>query len=499
MKNRFLSMFLAGTLLVAASCIDNDEPQGLQEMRKAKAELMQASAAVQLAEAELRKAEAVAKEAEARITSAQAEALEIANAIQSARNEAEKEELKLKLERLAEQQKADLAQLMAATAKWEAEYQKALVDLEATLATYRNSKYAGELQTVLGDLTTVRGKITTLRGQIAGKQAELIAYVTRDSLTANRRIRTAVTTAQKNYDLGAEKAELLKKAKEGSVAQWGQTRDEMAARMEALAAKWTELAPQQILLKEKYMNLNRRFYEQQYMIDGDYTSYANRVMSLGMEPDPGLDPRQTLKVVVPASLQGLFDSRIGYPFEKDGDVYTFTANGMEEALQVLHYAVDPNTGKYFYDEFPENVQHYGLIPEFEQWILSDNDMAHAERIKAQYETKTAEAKARYESQVNIYKSLREKYIAAAEAYGYDWTQVNNSTEKHLWSTTYGAVSAFYDDYDRKVADDPLYAPTAAELKTVAAQIANYLKKRVYLTSEYHLDPLVVLDPMQPED
>lgn len=502
MKHCFLSVFLAGTLLVATSCIDNDEPQGLQEMRKAKAELMQASAAVQLAEAELRKAEAVAKEAEARITTAQAEALEIANAIQSARNDAEKEELKLKLERLAEQQKADLQQLMAATAKWEAEYQKALIDLEGTLATYRNSKYAGELKTVLGELKTVRGTITTLRGQIVDKQAELIAYITRDSLTANRRIRTAVTTAQKNYDLGVEKAALLREAKEGSTGQWGQTRDEMTARMEALKTEWTEYAPQLIQLQDKNTELNRRFFEQRYLIDGDYSSYANGVTGLGLEPNPNLNPMQTVTITVPASLQELFEKQIVPNYrnvKKNELVYTLESAGIEAALRIFRYAYDPGTDAYYYEDFPDGLSASGMIPTIETWILSDNDIAYADRLKTQFEAKSAAAKTLYETQIDIYKKLRTKYIAAAEAYGCDWTQVNNSVDRHLWFTTYGLVSNFYYEYDRKAAEDPQYAPSAAELKTVAAQIANYLRKRVDLTSEYWLDPLVVVDPLKPQE
>lgn len=498
MKHRILSMFLAGTLLISASCIDNDEPEGLQEMRKAKAELMQASAAVQLAEAELRKAEAIAKEAEARITAAQAEALEIANAIQSARDEAEKEELKFKLERLAEKHKADLQQLMAATANWEAEYQKALIDLEATLATYRNSKYAGELQTVLGDLTTVRGTITTLRGQIAGKQAELITYITRDSLTANRRIRTAVTTARKEYDLGVEKVDLLKKTREGNVAQWGQTRDEMAARMEALKTDWTKYNPTVVQMNGQLATLIRKIYEQQYAIDGNRQNYRNNLIVNNMEPDPNIDATRKVSFDVPVALQPLFESHFnGRGFEKQGDRYTREVEGLEPALREMKYAFE--NGTYLYQDFPDNVSLYGLIPEIEKWQLSDNDLAHAGLLKAQYDAKTAELKDLYNDYLDLYSEHRSKFIAAAEAYGYDWTRVNDNAHNHLWFPTQSAVWSFYYAYDEKIAEEPLYHPTDAELKTVAAQIANYLLKRVNLTSEYWLDPLVVLDPLKPAE
>ena len=66
-KKLFLGAILLGTMVVSTgaltSCIDNDEPEGITELRGAKAELLRAKAAVELAKAEVQKQEANIKAA----------------------------------------------------------------------------------------------------------------------------------------------------------------------------------------------------------------------------------------------------------------------------------------------------------------------------------------------------------------------------------------------------------------------------------------------------
>jgi len=84
MNKKVLSAILFSALFAGTgtftSCIDNDEPAGIEELRGAKAELLraqklvaEADAAFKLAKAEVKKAEAAKKMAEAKIAEAQAE------------------------------------------------------------------------------------------------------------------------------------------------------------------------------------------------------------------------------------------------------------------------------------------------------------------------------------------------------------------------------------------------------------------------------------------
>ena len=75
-KKFYLGAILLGAMTLSTgaltSCIDNDEPEGITELRGAKAELLRAKAAVELAEAEVKKQNANLVAAEAKIKEAMA-------------------------------------------------------------------------------------------------------------------------------------------------------------------------------------------------------------------------------------------------------------------------------------------------------------------------------------------------------------------------------------------------------------------------------------------
>ena len=97
------SAFFAGTGTFT-SCIDNDEPAGIEELRGAKAELIRAKVAVEaanatykLAEAEVQKAEAAIKNAQAELKKALAEEQELKNELLSIQNEEARFDLEQKI------------------------------------------------------------------------------------------------------------------------------------------------------------------------------------------------------------------------------------------------------------------------------------------------------------------------------------------------------------------------------------------------------------------
>ena len=96
---------LAGATPMLQSCVDNDEPEGINVLRKAKAELIAAKKIVQEAEAARLKAEAAKLEADAElikaqatIAKAQAELINAQTETERARLEQEIAEAKAKLE-----------------------------------------------------------------------------------------------------------------------------------------------------------------------------------------------------------------------------------------------------------------------------------------------------------------------------------------------------------------------------------------------------------------
>ena len=101
MNKKVLSAILFSALFAGTgtftSCIDNDEPAGIEELRGAKAALLlakveveKADAAFTLAQAEVEKAKAAIKNAKAEYEAALAEGQRLANELQAAQNEQEK-------------------------------------------------------------------------------------------------------------------------------------------------------------------------------------------------------------------------------------------------------------------------------------------------------------------------------------------------------------------------------------------------------------------------
>ena len=98
------ALLLMGATTTFTSCIDNDEPAGITELRGAKAELLKAKAVVEqanasmiLAQAEYQKALAAHEQANADYRQAEVEMQKLLNELQAAQNEAEKAKLEAEI------------------------------------------------------------------------------------------------------------------------------------------------------------------------------------------------------------------------------------------------------------------------------------------------------------------------------------------------------------------------------------------------------------------
>ena len=212
MNKKVLSAILFSALFAGTgtftSCIDNDEPTGIEELRGAKAELIrakvaveQANAAFKLAQAEVEKAEAAIKNAMAEKEKALAEKAKLEAELQAITNE----EAKFNLEqRIAE------AELAAEEAKLE--HEKAMLELKQELA-----KAQREYELALAQIAIAKAiaseadkvKVSELELAVSEAQADV------DKALAD------VETAEENYynaTLDAKKNEVSMKRLETAVA-----------------------------------------------------------------------------------------------------------------------------------------------------------------------------------------------------------------------------------------------------------------------------------------
>lgn len=188
-KKFYLGAILLGTMVLSTgaltSCIDNDEPEGITELRGAKAELLRAKAAVQLAKAETEKqtanliaaqaavqqAIAAQEQAKVKIVEAEAKIEEAKAALLDALTERAKAEA-LKALTEAEKEK-ELAKLEIEKAKAEAEAHITEQKRLQAISQQQLENILREIETAKAVLTDAQQvKLTALEDELTKKQKD---------------------------------------------------------------------------------------------------------------------------------------------------------------------------------------------------------------------------------------------------------------------------------------------------------------------------------------
>jgi hypothetical protein len=145
-------LLMAGTSTsLLTSCIDNDEPAGIIDLRGAKAELLRAKAAVEQAEAAIKTAQVKWYEAEAEIKNQEAEQEKLKTSWLEAKYQAQKDSIQAQTKKYVEQQNKLYIEALQKSAEANAAYQKALAEIEAALVGVKESAYAERLMGLLSD------------------------------------------------------------------------------------------------------------------------------------------------------------------------------------------------------------------------------------------------------------------------------------------------------------------------------------------------------------
>ena len=145
-------LLMAGTSTsLLTSCIDNDEPAGIIDLRGAKAELLRAKAAVEQAEAAIKTAQVKWYEAEAEIKNQEAEQEKLKTSWLEAKYQAKKDSIQAQTKKYVEEQNKLYIEALQKSAEANAAYQKALAEIEAALVGVKESAYAERLMGLLSD------------------------------------------------------------------------------------------------------------------------------------------------------------------------------------------------------------------------------------------------------------------------------------------------------------------------------------------------------------
>ena len=154
------ALLMGGVTTSLTSCIDNEEPAGITDLRGAKAELLRAKAKVQEAEAAYKTAQIAIEEAKAAYLQEKVAQEKLETELKAAKTEAQKEKIKQKMQLRAEEFKAELLAAQTNTLKADAAYKQALIDIELALSTYKEDRYAQELKDFLSGTNKKNGQFT---------------------------------------------------------------------------------------------------------------------------------------------------------------------------------------------------------------------------------------------------------------------------------------------------------------------------------------------------
>lgn len=152
-------LLICGTAATVTSCIDNEEPAGITDLRGAKAELLRAKSQVAAADAAYRLAETAWMQAQADYQAELAKQEAFKTQWHEAFTASEKQRIEQEMQISAEEFKAELLKKQQATAIAQAEYDKAIIAIEAALVGYKESVYAAELEKLLNDSYSIGYKV----------------------------------------------------------------------------------------------------------------------------------------------------------------------------------------------------------------------------------------------------------------------------------------------------------------------------------------------------
>ena len=205
------ALLMSGTAATFTSCIDNEEPAGIEAMRTAKAEFYSAQAALKLAEVEYENAKTQLKLQEVEKEKYMNEALRLQNELLAAENENEKKKLALELAE-AEKQHEIAMQVYETTLKEaEAAYQVALKNFDIAMANI-NSAYTAEYARILASITSNRAEYKKISAEITDKELTLMQFAeeTLDTASVRGKLDRNVEKLTAELDLMKNELDLLK-------------------------------------------------------------------------------------------------------------------------------------------------------------------------------------------------------------------------------------------------------------------------------------------------
>ena len=518
------ALLMSGTAATFTSCIDTTEPAGIEALRGAKAELLQAKAQVELAEAQKRLADAEYKKALAAIKQEKAKQEALATALQTEKNAKKIAEIKQQMELSAAQHRQKMAVALAAAEEAEKKYQETLIDIELALLGYKENVYAEELKKLLTTTTfkytsvtfefiikdgqyqydengniqytekkedvdiagyySLIQKLSEKRNQLADLNRELINLSLKFDYTDLKKDNQArIDYYQGLIDAETELLAEYKKIGDMDITAW-------EAEYEALKTKIETAEEAQTAIDDKLANDLLPYQEKQREIDAKYSEVKEYTFSFDKELsnvvaytlNQFLNSYKLIQNQLGDDAYKIDDKFISYinneiikqsVVSEDGYSRVFE-NGLKLTLNLNEFNIITNSDIYRNigeAENPNYIQALGLLPTlkiyYDDWTAEES--ANSELELKKLEINKNDALNAYNQELKVWKPLYDDFIVKAQTYKYNY-KAETASEKY---DSRNEIIKKLNEYNALTTEEQ----TDAKVKEYAEYFAKYLKER----------------------
>ena len=499
------ALLMSGTAATFTSCIDTTEPAGIEALRGAKAELLQAKAQVELAEAEKRLADARWTNALAAEAEEEAKQAAFDTALKEAQTEQQKQEIEQQKKLSAEKFKTTLAVAQQEAAEADYTYKQALLKLQIVLATMQEDVYAQELNAFLTsdvykyevpkyklvdkEITIGEGddayEITIPELQKDGVQAfELKGYSALITELSDAKYELAGFLNQKatiefgqtdDDDKEALKAKnsALKAYYEGEKAAWEESRDELkqlqGTPVEDWKTKYEQYAKDKDDLEEQRTVLQTKLKEDKLPFEEDNEDLKEKKNikgSVKFEADAAIQKYfyQILYNANEISSDEVLKNELESQISKDDEGNVTFPNG-------ITLSTSPSELQTLLEEIigPSSSSETKAVMDY---VKAGNDQAKWQQNLLIAKTNMDDAQKAYDAELEIWSGLLEDFKAKADAYKYEYRNTNVKNRYDGRTNVIKDIDAFLEK--------TLKERTAQDTINVIDSITNYLDGRYEL-------------------
>lgn len=475
------ALLMSGTAATFTSCINTDEPAGIENLRGAKADLLRAKILVEEAEAAIKQAQASYLQAQALYQQEVAAQAKINTEILAAKSAQEKLYWENEKKKLEEKFNKEMLDLKTQTALAQAAYDKAIADIEVAMLNYKENAYAAALYELIytksfeytkyvWDSTKEEYVPSTTPTTALGLKglADALATAQKDMADALRAkyeaefndskeniiasIKNTINTTKGTIEGYNKTLEQLKLIANTDISEWETKYNEYKDKVETNTAEQTRL---ELERDEKTTAINKQIAElendfnakseikleiPEALAEDLYWNIYSMLGSLSSGASPNEYQLQLDAVKVPTDEVGIYKLPTSLSLVMEPDKKTLFLNNLESYLEYLY-------------------------------ILDDNELANEERNLKILEANKDDAAAAYDvaigDETKGWIKAKNDFIKAADEYKYQYKPTSATNRYDARTIILKDIKAY----------EAITAPTEADQTDIKKKIKDFLTQR----------------------